>query len=62
MEYQDNQGFHVAGYKANTQKSVALMYLNNKLIEKEIKETTLFTAAQKIPTNQSNELSKRLLY
>jgi hypothetical protein len=35
----------VAGYKINSKKSVALIYTNNKLAEKEIRETTPFTIA-----------------
>ena len=37
----------VAGYKINIQKSVAFLYSNNKLSEKEIKETIPFTIASK---------------
>ena len=37
----------VAGYKINTQKSVALVYTNNKRSEGEIKETLPFTIATK---------------
>ena len=38
----------VAGYKINTQKSVALLYTNNERSEREIKETiTSTTAASK---------------
>ena len=29
----------VAGYKINTQKSLAFLYMNNEKVEKEIKET-----------------------
>ena len=32
----------VAGYKINTQKSLALLYTNNEKTEKEIKETIPF--------------------
>ena len=40
--------FHkVAGYKINIQKSVALLYTNNELSEREIKETIPFTTASK---------------
>ena len=35
----------VAGYKINTQKSVAFLYANNKLIEREIRKTIPFTIA-----------------
>ena len=37
----------VAGYKINIQKSAAFLYSNNKLSEKEIKETIPFTIASK---------------
>ena len=36
----------VAGYKINTQKSLAFLYTNNEKIEKEIKETIPFTLAK----------------
>ena len=37
----------VAGYKINTQKSLAFLYTNNKKSEKEIKESIPFTIATK---------------
>ena len=37
----------VAGYKINIQKPVAFLCTNNKLSEREIKETTSFTNASK---------------
>ena len=37
-----------AGYKINTQKSLAFLYTNNEKIEREIKETIPFTIATKI--------------
>ena len=37
----------VAGYKINIQKSLALLYTKNKLSEREIKETILFTIVPK---------------
>ena len=37
----------VAGYKINTQKSVAFIYTNNEKTEREIKETIPFTTATK---------------
>ena len=37
----------VAGYKINTQKSLAFLYTNNKKIERGIKETIPFTIAMK---------------
>ena len=38
----------VAGYKINTQKSLAFLYTNNEKVEREIKETIPFTIATKI--------------
>ena len=37
----------VAGYKVNTQKSLAFLYTNNEKSEREIKESTPFTIATK---------------
>ena len=37
----------VAGYKINAQKSVAFLYTNSEATEREIKESTPFTVAQK---------------
>ena len=37
----------VAGYKINTQKSLAFLYTNNEKTEREIKETIPFTTATK---------------
>ena len=37
----------VSGYKIKTQKSVAFLYTNNEVIEREIKESIPFTLAQK---------------
>ena len=51
-----NEFSKVAGYKINIQKSVALLYTNNKISEREIKETIPFTITSKknkIPTNKS---------
>ena len=36
-----------AGYKINTQKSLAFLYMNNEKIEREIKETIPFAIAIK---------------
>ena len=38
---------NVAGYKINTQKSLASLYMNNEKSGKEIKESILFTIATK---------------
>ena len=37
----------VAGYKINTQKSLAILYTNNEKSEREIKESISFTIAIK---------------
>ena len=37
----------IAGYKINIQKSVAFLYDNNELTEREIKKTIPFTIASK---------------
>ena len=42
-----NQYSKVAGYKINTQKSLAFLYTNNEKPEREIKETIPFTIAMK---------------
>jgi len=42
-----NEYSTVAGYKINTQKSLAFLYTNNEKIEREIKETIAFTIATK---------------
>ena len=43
-----NEYSKVAGYKINTQKSLAFLYTNNEKILKEIKETIPFTILMKI--------------
>ena len=42
-----NEYSKVAGYKINTQKSLAFLYTKNEKIEREIKETIQFTIATK---------------
>ena len=42
-----NEFIKVAGYNINIQKSVAFLYANNKLTEREIKKTIPFTIATK---------------
>ena len=42
-----NEYSRVAGYKINTQKSIAFLYTNNEKTEREIKETIPFTIATK---------------
>ena len=42
-----NEFGKLAGYKIHTQKSAAFLYTNNKISEREIKKTILFTIATK---------------
>ena len=42
-----NEYSKVAGYKINTQKSLAFLYTNNEKTEREIKETSPFTIVMK---------------
>ena len=42
-----NEFGKVAGYKVNTQKSIAFLYTNSERPEREIRETTPFTSHQK---------------
>ena len=42
-----NEYINVAGYKINTQKSLAFLYTNNERTEREIKETIPFIIATK---------------
>ena len=42
-----NEYSKVAGYKINTEKSLAFLYINNEKTEREIKETIPFTIAMK---------------
>ena len=42
-----NEYSKVAGYKINTQKSLAFLYTNNEKSEREIKGTTEFTIAMR---------------
>ena len=42
-----NEYTKAAGYKINTQKSLAFLYTNNEKTEREIKETITFTIAMK---------------
>ena len=43
----NNEFSTVAGYKINTQKSLAFLYTNNEKTEREIKETIPFTIETK---------------
>ena len=42
-----NEYSKVAGYKINTEKSLAFLHTNNEKTEREIKETTPFITAMK---------------
>ena len=42
-----NEYSNIAGYKINTQKSLAFLYTNNEKTEREIKETIPFTIEMK---------------
>ena len=42
-----NEYSKVTGYKINTQKSLAFLYINNEKSERELKEAILFTTATK---------------
>ena len=48
----------VAGYKINTQKSLAFLYSNNEKSEKEIKESIPFTTATRRIKYQEINLPK----
>ena len=52
----------VAGYKINTQKSLAFLYTNNEKTEKEIKETIVFTIATKRIKSLGINLPKETKY
>ena len=50
-----NEFGKVAGYKINTQKSIAFLYINNERSEREIKDKIPFTITSKknkIPRNK----------
>jgi hypothetical protein len=54
----------VAGYKINSQKSLAFLYTNNEQTEKEYMETIPFTIASKknqIPRSKFNKGCERPL-
>ena len=50
----------VAGYKINTQKSVAFLYTNNDVTEREIKESIPFTVAPKTIKYLGTHLTKEV--
>ena len=47
----------VAGYKINTQKSLAFLYTNNEKSEREIKESISFTITTKKNSISRNKLT-----
>ena len=53
-----NKFSKVAGYKINIQKSVAMLYANNKLTEREIKKTIPLIFASKITKYLGINLTK----
>ena len=53
-----NKYSKVAGYKINTQKSLAFLYTNNEKTEKEVKETILFTIVMKRVKSLGRNLPK----
>ena len=63
-----NEDRKVAGYKINTQKSLAFLYTNNEKIERKIKETIPFTIAKKrikylgiyLPTENKRSIYRKL--
>ena len=63
-----NEYSKVAGYKINTQKSLAFLYTHNEKTEREIKETIPFTIATKrikylamnLPKKQKNYIQKTI--
>ena len=52
----------VAGYKINTQKSVAFLYTNNEATEREIKESIPFTVAPKTIKYLGISLTREVKY
>ena len=54
-----NEFGKVAGYRINAQKSLAFLYTNDKISEREIKETLPFTIATKRIKYQGRNLPKK---
>ena len=50
-----NEFGKVAGYKMNTQKSLAFLYTNNEISKREIKETIPFTITSKKKKSSRNK-------
>ena len=57
-----NEFGKVAGYKINTQKSVAFRYTNDKRSEREIKETISFIYSKRINTQKETYLRRQKTY
>ena len=57
-----NEFSKVAGYKINVQISVAFLYANNKLTEKEKNPTHNCFKKNKIPRNKRNQECKRPIH
>ena len=60
----NNKFSKVAGYKINIQKSLAFLYTNNEILEKEYKNTIPFKIAppkNQIPENTPDQGGKRLM-
>ena len=55
-----NESRKVAGYKMNIQKSVAFLYANNVLTDREIKKNMLFTIASKRIKHLGINLAKNM--
>ena len=50
-----NEFGKVAGYKMNTQKSLAFLYTNNEISKREIKETIPFSITSKKKKSSRNK-------
>ena len=57
-----NEFSKIAGYKINTQKSVAFLYTNNELSKREIENTIPFTVASKRMKYLGINLPKEVKY
>ena len=55
-----NESGKVSGYKMNTQKSVAFLYTNNKLSEREIKKTVTSKRIKYLGINLPKEVRKTI--
>ena len=50
---------YTSEYKIDIQKSVAFLYTNKEISEKEVKKTIQFKISPKIPRNKFNHRDKR---